>query len=202
MAKTKKATPRKTAPRKVSSRKAPAPKGAAKRAAKRAAKARAAGDVQTATPMRTVTPYLAVGDAARAIEWYRKAFGAKENARMPAPDGRVMHCELRLGDTTLYVSDLFPGTEMKDPAQAGPSVTLHLWHRDVDKLWRQAVDAGARVVMPLDDQFWGDRYGKLLDPFGHSWSLSHKSKLGKKALDAKREEAMREFAAMGERTGA
>lgn len=181
--------------RKAAKRPAKTVKTAAKRAkapAKRAAKA-------AAPPApRTLTPYLCVADAAGAIAWYKKAFGAKETMRQDAPGGKVMHAHLRVGDSDLFLSDLFPGTEMKDPRSAGPSVTLHLWHRSVDKLWKGAVDNGATVVMPLDDQFWGDRYGKLLDPFGHSWSLSYKSKLGKAALEAKREQAMKDFAAMAQ----
>ena len=132
------------------------------------------------------------------VLWYKRAFGAKETSRQEAGGGKLMHAELRIGDSTLYLSDIFPGADVKDPKTAGPSVTLHLWHRDVDRLWTNAVENGATVTMPLDDQFWGDRYGKLLDPYGHSWSLSHKSKLSKKELDRKREEAMRQFGAMAQ----
>lgn len=193
MAKTKKAAARRTA--------APARKvaKAVKKAVARKAPARKtkSGDPsQAPTTLHTVTPYLAVADAAAAIEWYKKAFGAKETFRGPTPDGRIMHASLKLGDSEIYLSDVFPGSEMKSPAEAGASVTLHVWSRHVDKLWKGALDNGATVVMPLDDQFWGDRYGRLRDPFGHVWSISWKSKLSKAELARKQEEAMKAFAAM------
>jgi len=145
---------------------------------------------------RTVTPYLSLRHAAEAIEWYKKALGAKETARAPSPDGLIWHAGIRVGDSDIYLSDIFPGAESKDPLALGNSpVTLHVWTKDLDRLWKRAVAAGAKVEMPLDDQFWGDRYGTLKDPFGHHWSLSYKSKASKAVLDRKREEAMRTFGA-------
>lgn len=142
-----------------------------------------------------MTPYLAVADAAAAIAWYTRALGAKELVRMDGPGGKIMHAELMIGDSRVMLADMFMESDVKDPHSAGvTTVNLHIYHRNVDRLWQQAVAAGARVVMPLDDQFWGDRYGKLRDPFGHSWGLAFKSKLSKAELERKRQEAM---AAMG-----
>lgn len=186
MAKTKKAARRTPAAARktIKARKTPARKASSKKPYSEAP--------QT---LHTVTPYLSVQDAASAIAWYKKAFGAKETYRAPGPGGSIMHASLKLGDSEIYLSDIFPGSEMKRPSEAGPSVTLHVWSRHVDKLWKGAVDNGATVIMPLDDQFWGDRYGRLRDPFGHVWSVSWKSKLSAAALQRKQEEAMKAFAA-------
>jgi uncharacterized glyoxalase superfamily protein PhnB len=142
-----------------------------------------------------VTPYLAVGDAAGAIDWYKKAFSAKELSRQLEPTGRVMHAAVKIGDSVVFLSDIFPGSEMKDPRDSGPSVNLHIYSKDVDRIWKKAVEAGAKVTMPLEDQFWGERYGKLADPFGHSWGFSWKAKMSKAQLDRKREEAMKSMGA-------
>lgn len=160
-----------------------------KTAAKRAPKPAAAP-----TP-RTITPYLSVNDAAGAIEWYKKTLGAKETVRQPAPGNKIMHAHLHIGDSDLFLSDIFPGTDMVDPARAGPSTTVHLWTRNADKIWQTATANGAKVTMPIDDMFWGDRYGRFVDPYGHAWSVSWKSKLSKAELDKKREAAMKDFAA-------
>jgi PhnB protein len=121
----------------------------------------------------TITPQLAVNGVADAITWYTKALGAHELLRNMAPDGtRIMHSELLLGDSRFFVVDEFDGS-MRSPATLGGStVTLHLYVRDVDVLFQRAVDAGATVLMPVADQFWGDRYGILADPFGHRWSIA------------------------------
>jgi uncharacterized glyoxalase superfamily protein PhnB len=161
---------------------------ARKTAPKRPAKAAAAAPPRP----RTLTPYLAVSDAAAAIEWYKKAFGAKEVTRQPAGD-KIMHAALRIGDSDLYLADIFPGSDLADPSRVGASVNLHLELKDADKVWQTAVTNGAKVSMPLDDMFWGQRYGKLVDPFGHNWALSSKSKLSKAELEKKREQAMREM---------
>jgi len=157
-------------------------------------KARGRGAAAPRRQIRTVTPYLAIRGASDAIEWYKKAFGAKEITKVPVPGGMLMHAAIRIGDSEIYMSDIFPGAESKDPLKLGDSpVTLHLELKDVDAMWNRAVAAGARVEMPLDDQFWGDRYGQLADPFGHHWSLSSKSKAPKAVLERKREEAMKLF---------
>ncbi len=168
----------------------------AKPAAKKAAR-RSTPRNEVANQLRTLTPYLAVNDAAGALDWYKKAFGAKEVSRQPAPGpgNKLMHAHLRIGDSNLFLSDIFPGSDAVDPAKAGASVNLHLWHKDVDKLWKGAIANGAKVTMPLDDMFWGDRYGKIVDPYGHSWALSYRSKLSKAELERKREEAMKSFGA-------
>lgn len=121
----------------------------------------------------TITPQLAVNGVADAIAWYAKALGAHELLRNLAPDGvRIMHAELLLGDSRFFVVDEFDGS-MKAPSTLGGSpVTLHLYVRDVDALFDRAVGAGANVVLPVADQFWGDRYGILDDPFGHRWSIA------------------------------
>jgi uncharacterized glyoxalase superfamily protein PhnB len=125
----------------------------------------------------TVTPYLAIEGASRAVEFYKKAFGAKQLALQATPDGKVIHARLRIGDSIVMMSDVFPGSEAKAPTMVGTStVTMHIYSKDIDRLWRQAVAAGARVVMPLDNQYWGERYGQLVDPFGHRWSFSKQVK--------------------------
>jgi PhnB protein len=186
-------------------RKAPARKrGAAtkapiRKATRRTAARRKATPAAPRIPYRTVTPYLAVGDAAAAIEWYKQAFGAKELSRMPGPGGKIMHAEVMIGDSRVMLSDTFPGSDVQDPrAMGGTTANLHIYQRNIDRLWARAVAAGARVVMPIENQFWGDRYGKLADPFGHSWALSFKAKMTKEEIERKQREAM---AAMGMGTG-
>ncbi len=120
-----------------------------------------------------VTPHLTVRNAAAAIDFYKKAFGAVENSRVPGPDGKsIMHAELQLGDSRIFLNDEFPDMGALSPlAFKGTAVTVHLYVADADKQFKQALDAGAEVVMPLADQFWGDRYGVVKDPFGHHWSI-------------------------------
>ena len=127
----------------------------------------------------TLTPHLVVNDAAKAIEFYKKAFGAEEIARMPGPSGKIMHAEIRVGNSRVMLNDEFPDMGARGPKSiGGTAVTLHLYVENVDKSWEKAVGAGATVAMPLADMFWGDRYGTLKDPFGHSWSLAtHKEDL-------------------------
>lgn len=122
----------------------------------------------------TITPQLVVHGVAEAIAWYTRAFGANELFRNIAPDGtRIMHSELLLGDSRFFVVDEFADGPMKSPATLGGSpVTLHLYVRDVDAVFDRAVAAGATVLMKVADQFWGDRYGIISDPFGHRWSIA------------------------------
>jgi uncharacterized glyoxalase superfamily protein PhnB len=123
--------------------------------------------------MRSITPHLVCEGAADAIEFYKKAFGAEENGRMPTPDGRLMHAQVRIGDSAVMLVDAFPEMGAKDPkALNGSPVTIHLYVEDADKTFNQAVAAGATVRMPLADMFWGDRYGQVVDPFGHNWSIA------------------------------
>jgi PhnB protein len=121
----------------------------------------------------TVTPYLAVDDAAAAIEYYKKAFGAKERFRMDAPGGKIGHAELEIGDSLVMLSDPFPQGSTKPPKElGGTSVSIFMYVEDVDAVVKRAVDAGATVTMEVADQFWGDRFGSVQDPFGHLWSIA------------------------------
>lgn len=119
-----------------------------------------------------VYPYLSVTGGKAAIEFYTRAFGAAEEFRTYGQDGeRIMHARLRINGFAVLLSDDFPEYRGGTPAPAPAGVTLHLEVDDADRWWKRAVDAGASVVMPLGDQFWGDRYGQLKDPFGHTWSI-------------------------------
>jgi PhnB protein len=121
----------------------------------------------------TVTPYLAVDDAAEAIEYYRKAFGAEERVRMETPDGNVGHAELAIGDSRVMLSDPFPQATTRSPKElGGTSVSVFMYVEDVDAVVKRAIDAGAKITMEVADQFWGDRFGSVIDPFGHSWSIA------------------------------
>ncbi|MBI3970088.1 MAG: VOC family protein [Chloroflexi bacterium] len=123
----------------------------------------------------SLTPALVVHNAAEAIEFYKRAFGAQELGRMPAPDGRrIWHAELQIGDSRLMLSDEFPDIdESRSPkALGGTASSLHLYVEDADAAFQRAVDAGATVSMSLVDAFWGDRYGKVTDPFGHQWGIA------------------------------
>jgi PhnB protein len=122
----------------------------------------------------SVTPGLALRDTAAAIEFYKKAFGAKEKSRMPGPDGRtIMHAELQIGDSKVMVGEEMPQMGHLSPqALGGTPVSLYIYVKDADKVFDQAVRAGATVVMPVADMFWGDRHGSLKDPFGHSWGIA------------------------------
>ncbi|MGI8771387.1 MAG: VOC family protein [Acidobacteriaceae bacterium] len=136
---------------------------------------------------QTVTPYLTMSDAAAAIDFYKQAFDAEEVSRHMAPDGkRLMHVHMRLLGSDLMFSDEFSdkmgGTPKTPQALGGSPVTLHLQVEDANAIWDKAVAAGATITMPLKDQFWGDRYGQLRDPFGHNWSV------GQKIKDLSREE--------------
>jgi len=121
----------------------------------------------------TVTPYLTVRDAAAAIDFYKKALGAEEIMRMPTPDGKIGHAELKIGDSIIFLADEFPQMGNKSPQTLGGCTGgLYLYVEDVDKAFKRATDAGATTKMPVTDMFWGDRYGQVTDPFGHLWSLS------------------------------
>jgi PhnB protein len=140
----------------------------------------------------TVTAYLTVNDGARALDFYKRAFGARETARMPGPGGKLMHAEFRIGDSVVMLSDEFPGmSSCKAPTSLGGTTgSLFLYTADVDAAFRRAVEAGCKVIAPLTDMFWGDRFGKLEDPFGNQWSMAtHKedvspAEMGKRAQGA------------------
>jgi PhnB protein len=121
----------------------------------------------------TATPYLVVDDANRAIEFYKKAFGAKELMRMDGPGGKIGHAELKIGDSVIMLSDEMPGGSGKSPKSlGGSSASVFLYVENVDSVFNQAVAAGAKAEMQPQDQFWGDRFGKLADPSGHLWALA------------------------------
>jgi PhnB protein len=121
----------------------------------------------------SLTPYVYVKGAAEAIEFYKKAFGATETIRMPGPGGRVMHAEVKIGNSTLMLADENPEQGAISPATlGGTSGSVMLYTDDVDAVFNQAVAAGAKVLMPATDMFWGDRMGSVLDPFGHQWSIA------------------------------
>jgi PhnB protein len=120
-----------------------------------------------------LTPYLAVDDAARAIEYYKEAFGATERGRMGAPDGKISHAELEIGDSLIMLSDPFPQSSTRPPSElGGTSGSVFMYVEDVDAVVKRAVDAGASITMEVADQFWGDRFGVVTDPFGHVWSIA------------------------------
>jgi uncharacterized glyoxalase superfamily protein PhnB len=123
--------------------------------------------------MHSLTPHIVCAGAADAIEFYKKAFNAVEQARMPGPGGKLMHAAVRIGDSTLMLVDENPEWGMLGPkALKGTPVTIHLYVENVDAAVEQAVAAGAKITMPVADMFWGDRYGVLEDPFGHHWSVA------------------------------
>jgi PhnB protein len=124
--------------------------------------------------MHTITAHLVVHNGEKAIEFYKKALGAEQvGGVFRSPDGKVMHAELKIGDSRIMLADEFPGQSTSQSPQSlgGSSVVLHVYVEDVDQLFDRAVKAGATVAMPLANQFWGDRYGQIKDPFGHAWAL-------------------------------
>ena len=122
--------------------------------------------------MHTVTPHLICAGAAEAIEFYKQAFSAVELSRMLSPEGKVMHATIRIGDSVIMLNDETPQWESYGPKHLkGSPVTIHLYVEDADAVFAQAGKAGAKPTMPLEDMFWGDRYGKVEDPFGHQWSI-------------------------------
>lgn len=121
----------------------------------------------------TVTPYLTVRNGSDALEFYKRAFGAEELFRMADDSGKIGHAEIRIGDSPIMLSDEFPEMDARGPQTIGGSpVTIHLYVNDVDAFVKRAVDAGAQVVRPVENQFYGDRGGMLTDPFGHKWWIS------------------------------
>ncbi|MGH9704694.1 MAG: VOC family protein [Candidatus Acidiferrales bacterium] len=121
---------------------------------------------------QTITPSITCRDAAKAIDFYKKAFGAQEIMRMGSPDGKIMHAELQLGNSRFMLNDEMPGMAAAPNPTATTSCSLFVYVSDVDSVFKQAVSAGAKVEMPVQDMFWGDRYGKVTDPFGHHWGLA------------------------------
>jgi PhnB protein len=141
-------------------------------------------------------PSMTIDGAGEAIEFYQRAFGARERGRMDMPDGKVAHAELEIGSSIVMLADPFPQAERRSPKElGGTTVGIFLYVEDVDDVVQRAVDAGATVTMPVDDMFWGDRYGKLTDPFGHEWEIAtHREDLSDEEVQRRGREAM---AAMG-----
>lgn len=119
----------------------------------------------------TITMHLILSPAAEAIAFYEKAFGAEQLAKMPTPDGKIMHAMLKIGDSQLMLNDPMMGG--KSPKElGGTNATVHLYVEDADKVYNRAIEAGATVLMPIEDAFWGDRYGMVVDPFGQQWAIA------------------------------
>ena len=139
----------------------------------------------------TATPYLVVKNAASALEFYKKAFGAEELMRLASPDGKIGHAEIKIGDSPIMLADEFPEMGYRGPqALGGSPVSIMLYVEDVDARFNQAIAAGAKVKRPVKDEFYGDRAGNLEDPFGHVWTIAtHKE-------DVSPEEIERRFAAV------
>jgi uncharacterized glyoxalase superfamily protein PhnB len=142
-----------------------------------------------------VTAHLTVNGGREAIAFYKAAFGAKEKGTMAGPDGSIMHSTLQIGDSMLMLNDEFP--QAKSPSSLnGTPVTIHLYVNNADTAWKRALDAGAKELMPLQDTFWGDRYGTLLDPFGHRWSIASRIEI------VTMREINKRMAKMGDMSGA
>jgi PhnB protein len=143
----------------------------------------------------TLTTYLAVDDAAEAIDFYKRAFGAQEHVRMEAPDGTIAHAELKIGDSLIMLSEPFPQSSTRSPKElGGTTAAVFMYHEDVDAVVQKAVGEGATLTMEVADQFWGDRFGTVTDPFGHVWSIAtHVEDLTPEEID---ERARAAFAAM------
>jgi uncharacterized glyoxalase superfamily protein PhnB len=125
--------------------------------------------------MSTVTLHLVVRDAALAAAWYEAVFGAVERGRLEVPGGKLMQLELSFGDTQVMLADEFPELDVLSPLSIGGTATvLHFAAADADAVWRRALDSGAEVRQPLDDAFWGERYGQITDPFGHRWAIAQR----------------------------
>lgn len=139
----------------------------------------------------TVTPHLIVRGADKAIDFYKKAFAAEEICRCPGPNGKLMHAEIQIGDSHVYLAEEFPDMGCKSPqAYNGSPVTIHLYVEDVDASFKKAVAAGSTATMPVSDMFWGDRFGKLKDPFGHEWSIAtHKEDLTPEQMEKRMADA-------------
>jgi|SRR5438105_3501804 len=141
-----------------------------------------------------LTPYLSVRGAADAMEFYKKAFGAAEVMRLPGPDGKLGHAELRIGDSLVMLSDEHPEMQFVGPAtRGGTTVHLHLYVRNVDATTRKAVAAGAKLIRPVEDKFYGDRTGSVEDPFGHVWHIAtHKEDLSNAEMRKRAEKAAKD----------
>ena len=141
---------------------------------------------------RTITPYLTVDDGKAAIEFYKKAFGATDEGIMSAPDGRIAHAALKIGDSKIMLSDPFPQSACKTPKEiGGTTIAIFLFVEDVDSVVQDAADAGATITMQPEDQFWGDRLGQVTDPYGHVWQIAtHIEDLSPEEIEVRGREVM------------
>jgi PhnB protein len=158
------------------------------------ASARPASKKVSAVPTgyHTATPYLTVSDGAGALAFYKRALGAREVMRMAAPNGKIGHAEIRIGDSYIMLSDEFPGTGTKAPTSLGGTTgSIMLYVPNVDVAFKKAIDAGCRSLMAPADMFWGDRFGKLEDPYGNQWGMAtHKEDVPPKQLAERAKTAM------------
>jgi PhnB protein len=168
------------AKRRISAKKAPARKAARKKVA------------PIPKGYHVVTPYIVCRSAAKAIDFYKRAFSARERLRMDAPNGTIAHAEMQIGDSIFMLGDEMPQMGATAPETVGGTASgLFIYHKDVDKAFAQAVAAGAKTEMPPTDMFWGDRYCKLLDPFGHKWSIAtHVEDVSAKEMAKRGKDAM------------
>ena len=145
---------------------------------------------------QTLAPSLIVDGATEAIDFYKRAFGANDRGVMSGPDGKVAHAELQIGDSVLMLADPFPMQNAKAPTElGGTTVSIFMYVEDVDAVFKQAIDAGATSTMAPDDMFWGDRFGALMDPFGHAWAIAtHVEDLSEEEMRERGEKAMAEMA--------
>jgi PhnB protein len=144
----------------------------------------------------SVTPYLTLNDAARALDFYKRAFGAEVVMRMDAPGGKIGHAEIKIGDSRIMIADEMPGGGCQSPHSLGGTTNgILLYVDNVDSVFKQAVAAGAKVEAPVTDMFWGDRYGRLKDPFGHSWSVAtHKQDVTPAEMEKGMQESIKQMA--------
>jgi PhnB protein len=148
------------------------------------------------TGYHTATPYLTLNDCASALEFYKKAFGAQVIVKMDGPPGKIGHAEMKIGDSIIMLSDEMGQGNKGPKSLGGTTASVFLYVNDVDSSFKQAVDAGAKSDMPPTDMFWGDRFGKLTDPFGHSWAMAtHKEDV---APEEMKKRIQQEMAKMGQ----
>jgi len=153
----------------------------------------------------TITPHMIIRDCSKAIEFYKNAFDAQQMGGIAlAPDGKVMHATLKIGDSIVMMSDEFPQSKSVGPLSlGGTTIVLNIYTENADKLWEKAVKAGATVTMPLGNQFWGDRYGQVADPFGHRWSIAqHVEDVRPEDMEGRMKKAMEEMKAQKQSQGA
>jgi PhnB protein len=145
---------------------------------------------------RTVTPYLVIRGAAEAIDWYKRVFGAEEVVRMSMPDGKLMHGEIKIGGSFVMLGEECAGMSKSPKTLGGTPVGVHLYVPDCDAAFQQAVNAGAEAKMPPEDMFWGDRFSKITDPFGHEWTIAtHKEDVTPDEMERRTAEAIKQMSA-------